>query len=245
MHGDFSHPDNPVLTWICILAGIALYFIYYYLQDILYRKNLAFSDDASLLSHTRSVRTGKFMGVFFLGIVPVILLHTFFEIPYTILADAYSADGDALVRSMLWLLVLTPLILLITYTGSKRDFLRSRYPEIRIQQWSRILLARYLLWWLLYLAAYEFFFRYVFFYMLIEPFGVFGAIAFNTGLYCLAHAPKGRFETVGALPLGLALCAATYDTGSILTAGIAHVIVSFSTILFCFYHNADMRLTKT
>ena len=81
--------------------------------------------------------------------------------------------------------------------------------------------------------------------MLIEPFGVFGAIALNTVLYCLAHAPKGRVETIVALPLGLALCAATYDTGSILTAGIAHVIVSFSTVLFCFYHNADMRLTKT
>lgn len=245
MNGDFSHPNNPILTWISILAGIVLYFIYYFLQDLLYRKNLVISDDASLLAHIRSVRTGKVMGVFFLGIVPIILLHIFFEIPYTIIADAYTAGGETLVRSLLWLLVLAPLILVITYAGSKRDFLRSSYPEIRVQEWTRLLLARYLFWWLLYLVAYEFFFRYLFFYMLIEPFGLFGAIAFNTGLYCIAHAPKGIVETIGALPLGLALCVATYDTGSILTACIAHVIVSFSTVLFCFYHSDDMRLTKT
>lgn len=233
------------MTWICILAGIALYFIYYFLQDRLYRKNLVINHITSLSAHIRSVWIGKLLGIVLLGLVPVVLLHILFEIPYTVVAEAYTAGGDALTRSGVWLTVLTPIILLITYLGSKRDFLRSRYPEIRAQQWTPFLMVQYLFWWLLYLVAYEFFFRHIFFFMLIEPFGLYGAIAINIGLYCLAHVPKGIVETIGALPLGLTLCLATYDTGSILTAGIAHVAVSWSTVLFCFYHNNNMRFLKT
>ena len=66
--------------------------------------------------------------------------------------------------------------------------------------------------------------------------GLWPAIGLNIVLYSLVHIPKGLHEILGALPFGIILCLAAYDTGSFWIAFIAHgsqaVINEFYAIRF-------------
>jgi membrane protease YdiL (CAAX protease family) len=67
------------------------------------------------------------------------------------------------------------------------------------------------------------------------------AIAINVALYALAHTPKGPRETLGSIPLGVVLCLATIDTGSIWAAFLIHVIMSQLNDYLAVRANPDMR----
>jgi membrane protease YdiL (CAAX protease family) len=100
------------------------------------------------------------------------------------------------------------------------------YPEMRVPRWGLGPVAANLVSCGLYMFAYEFLFRGFLLFACLAAMPAAFAIAINVLLYVLAHAPKGPREALGSIPLGVVLCLATIDTGSIWAAFLIHVIMS-------------------
>ena len=77
-----------------------------------------------------------------------------------------------------------------------------------------------------FLFSYEFFFRGVLFFSLLEENDIIIAILVCTFLYVLIHAFDSRTEIIGAIPFGIILCLFSYFTNSIWPAFIIHFTLS-------------------
>ena len=79
---------------------------------------------------------------------------------------------------------------------------------------------------LLFLLGYEFFFRGVLFFTLLEWNGLDVAIIITTLLYMLIHIFDTKGEFFGALPFGIILCLFSYFTNTIWAAFLIHITLS-------------------
>jgi membrane protease YdiL (CAAX protease family) len=118
--------------------------------------------------------------------------------------------------------VIVPLVLSFSRTPS---FFQT-YPLIREQTWDVFLVVANTSSWCLYILIYEFLFRGFLLGACVGPFGVWPAILVNVAVYVCVHIPYGFWVTLGSLPLGLAMCMATVQTGNIWTAYAAHLLVA-------------------
>lgn len=181
----------------------------------------------------------RLTGVFTFGVLPVAII-------YNALPTNLPAYGTSLVmplRSALWLLVLVVVIIPLNLFQAKKEENLKSYPQIRVKNWNARILVFSAITWTLYLLAYEFFFRGFLLFALDEVAGPYWAVAVNTLLYALAHVPKGKFETMGAIPLGILLCVITFNTGSFWVAFGMHVVMALSNEWFSLYYHKQMRFT--
>jgi len=79
---------------------------------------------------------------------------------------------------------------------------------------------------ILFLLSYEFFFRGILFFSLLEVNDIIIAILVCTFLYVLIHAFDSRTEIIGAVPFGIILCLFSYFTNSIWPAFFIHITLS-------------------
>lgn len=79
---------------------------------------------------------------------------------------------------------------------------------------------------IIFLLAYEYFFRGVLLFSLIYSFGLVPAISLCTMLYVLMHAFDTKAEIIGAIPFGIILCLLSYYSQSIIIPFILHVALS-------------------
>ncbi len=179
----------------------------------------------------------KLTGVFFLGIVPVILF--FFWKQYS-MADLGLKWGDYK-TSLLYIAIMGALIITMNYFASNKAARLASYPQMRLKEWTAKRVFINCFAWVFYLLAYEFLFRGVLLFTCLETFGFWPAVAINIALYSTTHIPKGSGETIGAIPYGLLLCYATVSTGSIAVAFFTHLIMALSNEIFSVYHNPEMK----
>ncbi len=88
----------------------------------------------------------------------------------------------------------------------------------------------------IFLFAYEFFFRGVLFFTLLEISSLALAITFTTLLYILIHIFDTKEEIFGALPFGIVLCLFSYFTNTIWLAFLIHVTLSGVYEISVFIH---------
>ncbi len=176
----------------------------------------------------------KFWGVLFFGLLPAFVLSL---TQNKGLADyGWAWRLDAL--TMKWLLLLSPLMVLMTWISTRKEDSLAQYPEIRREDWDGALLFRSALGWVLYLLAYEWMFRGWLLFAAFRQMGLWPAIAVNTAIYALAHVPKGPREAIGAIPLGVALCLVSLQTGSFFVAFFVHVVLALSNEWFSLYFHS-------
>lgn len=89
---------------------------------------------------------------------------------------------------------------------------------------------------LLFLFCYEFFFRGVLFFSLLNLGGLLVAIVFTTMLYVLIHIFDSKEEILGAIPFGIVLCLFSYFTNNIWSAFIIHITLSGMYEIAVFNH---------
>jgi membrane protease YdiL (CAAX protease family) len=87
------------------------------------------------------------------------------------------------------------------------------------------------------LIIYEMFFRGVLLGISLEWFSIPVSVAFNIGLYALAHTFSSRKEFIGSIPFGLLLCYVTILSESIFPAVILHLCLAlpYESILLIKY----------
>ena len=178
-----------------------------------------------------------------MGIFPTIICLIF--LPEITIADlGLTLIYETSLFSLFWIFVLSAIIVPLTYLSAQKPKNLANYPQIRAKVWSKKMLFINALGWFLYLFGYEFLFRGVLLIPLIEPLGMWPAIAINIALYSATHIPKGLDETIGAIPLGFALCLLTISSGTIWVAFIVHVVIAWTNSFTALKFHPEMQLKK-
>lgn len=166
----------------------------------------------------------RLSGVLTYGFLPLFVVHF-------ILSNGTGDYGAVLgqpLKSLLWVVAVASVIVPLSFVRGKTPANLKIYPQIRTKDWGLRIYLLSAVTWLAYLLSYEFFFRGYLLYASIRFLGVPWAIVLNVIIYALSHIPKGKFETIGAVPLGVLLCFITITTGSIWAAFSIHAVMALS-----------------
>jgi membrane protease YdiL (CAAX protease family) len=144
-----------------------------------------------------------------------------------------------------WSLLLIPLIPILSFASSRAPANLKHYPQIRAREWTPSMLALSSGSWILFLIAYELFFRGFLLHAFLEQMDPGPAIALNTALYVFAHFYKGRAEIFGAIPVGIVFCYVTLATGNFWTAAILHTLMALSNEWFSIRAHPEMTIMKS
>jgi len=196
----------------------------------------------SILSNTpkgswQKVTISRLLGFILLGLIPFLLV---------IISDSLTVSTTGLNlkwdhSGWTWLLILTPVIILINFLSSNNEANLNQYPQIRDKKWTNKTLIIEYFGWAFYLLGYEYLFRGVFLFGTVPLIGAAGAITLNAVVYTLAHIPKGWKETLGSFILGFFLSYVTLKLGSIWLAFGIHLVIAWSNSIFSFLAHPDIK----
>ena len=240
---DWTWTDLDLRISLPLLLTLAFFSIYWFTsksEKIKKRFYDKYDHDQASLKH---IFFTKYFGFISMGILPTILCLVF--LPKLTLADlGLTFIYKTAQFSIFWILGLSVLIIPLVYFSAKKPKNLVNYPQIRAKVWTKKMIFINALGWFLYLFGYEFLFRGVLLIPLIEPLGMWPAIAINIALYSATHIPKGLDETVGAIPLGFVLCLLTISSGTIWIAFIVHVVMAWTNTFTALKFHPEMNLKK-
>lgn len=188
--------------------------------------------------HFASTISQRITGFIFFGLVPL----TAFYLIQNISLEKYGINIHNVDQSLIWFGILAPLIIFGNYYMAGKMSNLQNYPQIRIKNWNSWSLSINFVTWLIYLFAYEAFFRGLLLFSFYYTFGAITAIIVNILLYVLVHFPKGSKEMIGSVPFGLLLCIITLNTGSFLAAFLIHGIMATSYEFFSIKAHPEMSI---
>lgn len=231
---DAAH-DEAILALALLMGGFLCWFYFSHSSWLKGRLERRFGPEQG---QVYKVLLRRVLGFALFGLLPALVL--FATQPYGWADYGVSAVFSA--EAAYWALGLSTLLALGASFSARHPENLAAYPEIRLAQWRRKDLSLSLLSWALYMIGYEFAFRGYLLFASARAFGPWPAIAISTVLYSLAHLPKNRRETIGAIPLGILLCIITFRTGSILVPIIVHTVMALSNNWFSLKHHPEMSL---
>lgn len=146
----------------------------------------------------------------------------------------------ALSKKILWAAAIV-LPALMLWIGPRKQNLWQN-PKIRAKYWSWTLVVLNTLSWIIFLFAYEFFFRGFLLFPCIATVGLFWAVVINVVLYTLAHADQGWPMMIGAAIFAVVLSLVSYYTGGFYTAFLIHVINACVNDWISLYYHPEMKV---
>jgi membrane protease YdiL (CAAX protease family) len=182
----------------------------------------------------------RYAGVFYFALVPAIVLFSLF--PHNL--SFYGVSLVNLPESLLWILGFSLIIVLMQSKSARQPENVDQYPQIRLNDWTGGLIIKNSFGWFIYLLAYEFLYRGILLFGLIDAFGIWPAIMVNTIIYSLAHIPKGNREALAAIPFGIILCYLTIRTETIWIAVFVHLALALSNDYFALAESKTMRFVR-
>lgn len=160
-------------------------------------------------------------GILWFGIIPVFVSdHSWNEI---VLGK----------RALEWFPVLIILFLLITDVffarkQSENLFIKIISDQKNVTIFSSGFVIRYVLLRILFLCAYEIFFRGYLLTDSIHYLGITTAVLLNVALYVLLHVPAGKKEMIACIPFGTLLCMICIWMNAAWPAIVLHVALSLT-----------------
>lgn len=185
----------------------------------------------------------KILGGFSMGVLPAVAYLIAF--PETTLSQlGLGLHQETLLTTALWMLGLGALMVFLMANNAKKPKNLVHYPQIRAKVWDSKMFRGNLAGWATYLFGYEFLFRGVLLFPLVEAIGLWPAIAVNIGMYSATHIPKGLNEAIGAIPLSIVLCLLSVYTGSIWIAVVVHIAMAWTNTTVALKHHPEMQYIK-
>lgn len=227
------------IDWLPLITGLffsTLGFLAYLKINSWREKNLS-NQDHSLNSIL--IIKHRLTGVLVFGILPYIVL-----VSGSGTTDLTNITGEFSNNMWTWFIPVSGLVIFLSYINSGRQDNLDFYPQIRKKEWNSELVFISAITWTAYLLAYEFLFRGLLFFPLLDIFGLWPAIIINTSIYTIVHIPKGKKETIGAIPAGVILCLLVYTTGSFWIAFFIHVTMALSNEWFSLKKHPEMRVVR-
>ena len=195
---------------------------------------------AAPFSHTHFIYLYRTGGFILFGLIPVLVMYVIFNLK---MVD-FGLSFKNLTNSLIWILGLSIPTIFLSFLISKYPKNLNFYPQIRDQEWKLQTFFLSSFTWILYLIGYEILFRGILLFSCIEELGNLIAVLLNVLLYSIAHIPKGKQETIAAIPVGLMLCYITLSTGTIWAALGIHIMMALTNEWFSFYHQKQMRFVS-
>ena len=240
MQYDFNWTSSNLTTFLPICLALFGFITYWFSSKSLMIKSLFEKNNNADEASIKHILFCKFSGLFWMGIVPIILSVCFLQ-GYTFSDFGLYINAETSLLSLYWIIGLSiPLVPLVSFSARQEKNLKN-YPQIRAKVWSKNLKLKNAIGWAAYLFGYELLFRGVLLFPLADELGVWIAIAINIALYSATHIPKGLDETIGAIPLGLVLCILTLYTDTIWIAFIVHVVMAWTNTFTALRFNPEMK----
>lgn len=188
----------------------------------------------------KNVLLSKYVGFASMGVMPAVV--SLWLLPEYSLADyGWTYNGDTMGLTVVATLVLCAVTMPLAFYSTKKEKNLVNYPQIRVNDWDRSLVVKNVIGWTLYLVGYEFLFRGILLFPVVDVVGVWPAIAINTAMYSATHIPKGMDEAIGAAPLGIVLCLITLLTGTLWVAIVVHIAMALTNSFGSVSHHKDMK----
>ncbi|MCP4311707.1 MAG: CPBP family intramembrane metalloprotease [Bacteroidetes bacterium] len=220
--------DNSLFI-VAILWGVIGFAAYYFLAH-----------RESYTGRVSEVVAQRAWGVLFMGMVTLMLVLLIWkEKP-----GSFGLGFSFLAPPPWWSYLAIPVIIIASHFQASSPGNLAQYPQIRIDNWSRRVVALSAGSWIAFLVAYEFFFRGFILFASLNVLEPWPAIALNCSLYGFAHFYKGPGETFGAVAVGLLLCYLTIHTGNIWSAVILHSVMALSNEWFSLRSHPEMKLLR-
>jgi len=240
---DLSFYRQDLRVFIPVVVGLIGFIIFWFTyKSEKFRQKLLdkYGEDQA---SARLIIYTKFLGGFSMGVLPAVAYLIAF--PETTLAQlGLGLPAETLFATIVWSVGLGAVLVFVIGNNAKKPVNLQYYPQIRARKWDRKMVIGNLAGWAAYLMGYEFLFRGVLLFPLVEQIGLWPAIAVNIGLYSATHIPKGLKETIGAIPLSIVLCILSVQTGSIWIAVIVHISIAWTNTTIALKHHPDMHIKK-
>jgi len=168
----------------------------------------------------------RLTGFFCFGVIPFILFRTH-EVEF----DFLDIEKEHLANTLFWTVILSAIAFTAGYVNVKISK-TSIYPQFQIEKWTPAYRLLTYSTWILYLTGYEFMFRGLLLFGIVEEFGYYSSIILNVVLYAIVHIPKGMKEALGCLILGPILCVVALHTETIFAPILIHISLCLSNEYF-------------
>lgn len=238
MNLDWQTTDMKVV--VPILCALIFFVTYWFAAQSEKIKTSFYNKYAFDQASAKHIFFTKVFGFLAMGIAPTIVCLLLID-GLTLADLGLTFYSETAFFTFIWTAGLCALVVPVAMFSAKKPKNLLNYPQIRAKNWTKEIYYKNLLGWALYLFGYEMLFRGVLFMLLIEPLGIWPAIAINVALYSATHIPKGLDETIGAAPLGLVLCLLTYASGTIWIAVIVHIAMAWTNSLTALKHHPDIH----
>lgn len=186
----------------------------------------------------------RILGAFIYGFIPAFIIKCTGLLGRPLLADL-NVSFEWNHKVSMWLLFLIPLVLIVSLITTKRTSNLEQFPEVRVRFWRPRIFVWSAIWWILYLTAYEFFYRGLLFESLRFQLPDHLALIACTAIYALAHYFKRNRVSFFSILYGALSCYMVLDTGSILPGLILHIVNALSVEWLSLRHHPEMYLIKT
>ena len=218
---------NPETTLVTLLVvfSTSIYFTFWQNKKI---KTIIFGGTNSTKAQFTYYFFQKGLGLLVFGVIPLFIYLHFY--PSSLYDLGFKLDFSFQKWLILMAICIIPFV--INYWAANNEEHLKLYPQIRIKKWNTSTYFLDFLAWGAYLFGYELLFRGVLFFSLQSNYDIVWVFAINTILYSLAHLPKGKKETLAALPFGLIICWITLEYQSFIPAFLIHQAVAFSNDVF-------------
>jgi membrane protease YdiL (CAAX protease family) len=240
-------PALPALTADSLVAIVLLstavvcYTIHHYLGIAFFRRRLAARGVDGDSRERSAVLLQRASGVVLLGLVPITIAFA--------VAGGSAADYGLTLRFW-WLsaaigvtgavAVLLPCALFLSRSPGLLLF----YPEMRVHAWPSSLAAINTASWIVYLAAYELFFRGILVCRLVPVFGFWPAIFVGSAMYAFVHLPKHPIECWVVVFGGTLFGFTAAYTGSIFGPYLAHAMLAAGAELLAVRSSPDRHFGR-
>lgn len=240
---DLTWTHETTRIFIPIIAALVFFVMYWFTAQSEKIKQSFYANKDHDTASVNHIFFTKYFGFISMGVLPTIVC--LIAIPEVSLADyGLTIIPETTLFTVVWTVGLCALVIPLASFSARKPKNLVNYPQIRAKNWDNSIYFKNLLGWALYLFGYEFLFRGILFIPLIEPLGIWPAIAINIALYSATHIPKGLDETIGAIPLGLVLCLLTAASGTIWIAFIVHVAMAWTNSLTALKHHPEIHYRK-
>lgn len=240
-NSNFLWKNEDLISVLPIILTLTFFVLYWFTANSSRVKKYYYSKFSFNVAAYKHIFFTKLFGFFSMGIVPIIICLLLIE-NYTLSDYGLTFISETAIFSVLWTLGLSIIVVPLVYHSAKKSKNLVNYPQIRAKVWSKKIMIINALGWFLYLFGYEFLFRGVLLFPLVESLGVWPAITINIALYSATHIPKGLDETIGAIPLGFILCLLTIHSGTIWIAFFVHVIMAWTNTFTALHYNPDIKI---
>lgn len=222
-----------------VMLTVIFYSLYWFAASSVWLKDRLYHRYDQLTANVIHVVLKRSAGFFLLGVMPVLLSGLLID-NYTLADAGIRFNRETTGFTLLSIAVLSLLIIPIVYFSAQKPAIYSIYPEIRASRWTGGLLFAETATWALYLLGYEALFRGVLLSGLAQSLGPVAATVINVILYSGAHLPKGKTETLAAIPFGIILCILTLHSGTIWIAFVVHLVNALTTTFTAIRFNPGM-----